>query len=151
MKTSELIDEKTVKLNVHVHTKEEALKEVAKVASEAGRVKNINSFYRGLIEREKQSTTGFGGGVAIPHAKIDDVIKPSIIVIKLAEPVEWGAMDDNPVQLLIALGIPTKYKDTLHLKLLAKLSENLMEEEFIHSLLSAKTEVEICMKVNSIF
>ncbi|WP_188455845.1 PTS sugar transporter subunit IIA [Virgibacillus oceani] len=151
MNNSELINESLIALNVRAKTKDEALKKVANIAFNAGRVKSAKNYLDGLMERENTSTTGFGGGIAIPHAKIDEVLKPTITVIKLKEAVEWKAMDDKPVQLLIALAIPTKQEGTLHLKLLAKLSENLMEEEFTDSLLSANTENEIYQTITSIF
>lgn len=151
MNSSELINTKLIKLNVHAKSKKEALREVAKVAFQAGRVKDIDSYHNGLLEREHTSTTGFGGGIAIPHAKIAEVLKPSIFVVKLEEPVEWNAIDDKPVQILIALAVPTEQEGTLHLKLLARLSENLMEEDFKDSLLSAKTEEELCTTIKNIF
>ena len=151
MNHSELITENLIELNVHAETKEEALKKVAMTAFHAGRVENADSFLHGLLERENTSTTGFGGGIAIPHAKIDEVVKPTITVLKLKEAVDWNAMDDKPVQLLIALAVPTEQEGTLHLKLLAKLSENLMEEEFTASLLSAHTESEIYQTITTIF
>ncbi|WP_373893791.1 PTS sugar transporter subunit IIA [Virgibacillus sp. CBA3643] len=151
MNSSEIINEDFIELNVRARSKEDALREVAKVAFHAGRVKDIASYHNGLLEREDTSTTGFGGGIAIPHAKINDVLKPSVFVVKLEEPVEWNAMDDKPVQLLIALAVPTEQEGTQHLKLLAKLSENLMEEDFTDSLLFAKTEQEIYTVIKNIF
>jgi fructose-specific phosphotransferase system IIA component len=151
MNKSELINESLIELNVHAQTKNEALKQVANIAFNAGRVKNEKSYLHGMLEREKTSTTGFGGGIAIPHAKIDEVFKPTISVIKLKEAVEWKAMDDKPVQLLIALSIPKKQEGTVHLKLLAKLSENLMEEDFVDSLHAANSKEEILHTITSIF
>ncbi|GGB54646.1 PTS mannose transporter subunit IIAB [Virgibacillus dakarensis] len=151
MNYSELINEHLIDLNVKAKTKEDALREVANIAFNAGRVESAEAYLNGMMERENTSTTGFGGRIAIPHAKIDEVIKPTISVVKLEEAVDWQAMDDRPVQLLIALAVPTKQEGTVHLQLLAKLSENLMEDEFTGALLSADTENEIYQTITSIF
>ena len=151
MNNSELINENLIELNVHAQTKNEALKKVANIVFNAGRVENGDNYLNGMLDRETISTTGFGGGVAIPHAKVDGVFEPTISVIKLKQAVEWDAMDDKPVQLLIALAIPRKQEGTVHLKLLAKLSENLMEEDFVDSLKSANTKKKILNTITSIF
>ncbi|MBA4603787.1 PTS sugar transporter subunit IIA [Thermoactinomyces mirandus] len=147
----EIINESLIKLNFHANTKEDVLKEIADIAFNAKRVESAEAYFNGMLERERTSTTGFGGGIAIPHAKIDAILKPTISVIKLREAVDWEAMDDKPVQLIIALAVPANQEGTLHLQLLAKLSENLMEEKFTGSLLSAKTKNEIYQIITSIF
>lgn len=150
MNTSELINDRLVELHVDVQSKEEALQKVANLVFKAGCVESAEAYYKGMMERESTSTTGFGNGIAIPHAKINEVLRPAISVIKLEEAVEWKAMDDKPVQLLIALAVPTKYEGNFHLKLLARLSENLMEDDFINSLLSANTKNEILKTIAGI-
>lgn len=151
MDSTQLIDKQLIELNVHAQTKHEALKKVADVAYANGRVTDSESYYNGLLKRERESTTGFGSGIAIPHAKIDEVLKPSICIVKLDQPVEWESLDDKPVQLIIALAVPTQQEGTLHLQLLATLSENLMEEDFVDALLSAETEIELYNIINNIF
>ncbi len=151
MTNREVIDESLIKLSVHAKTKEDVLKEIAKIAFNAKRVDSAEAYLNGMLERESKSTTGFGSGIAIPHAKIDAILKPAISVIKLKEAVEWEAMDGKPVQLVIALAVPANQEGTLHLQLLAKLSENLMEERFTCSLLSAKTKNEIYQIITGMF
>lgn len=151
MSNREVINESLIKLSVQAKTKEDVLKEIANIAFNAKRVESAEAYFNGMLERERTSTTGFGDGIAIPHAKIDAILKPAISVIKLKEPVEWEAMDENPVQLIIALAVPAHQEGTIHLQLLAKLSENLMEEEFTSSLLSARTKNEIYQIITSIF
>jgi len=143
MNYTELINEKLIQVNINAESKRDALRKIAELAFGAGRITDVNSYYEGLLEREKESTTGFGSGIAIPHAKIDEVVKPSICVAKLNKPVEWQSLDDKPVKLILALAVPTQQEGTLHLQLLAKLSENLMEEDFVYALLSAQSKKEL--------
>lgn len=151
MSENELINESLIKLNLTVNTKKEVLKAISNIVYEEGRVLSAQQYYQGLVEREDNSTTGFGDGIAIPHAKIKEVIKPTISIIKLNSPVEWKAMDGKPVHLIIALAVPDSQEGTMHLQLLAKLSESLMEEEFTNALLSAETSNDIYKIINSIF
>lgn len=151
MDSTELINDHLIYLDSIALSKEHALKEVAQLVYQAGRVQDKDSYLQGLLEREKNATTGFGGGIAIPHAKIDEVIKPTIAVVKFKTPVDWDAMDNKPVRLIIALAVPAQEGGKLHLKLLAKLSEQLMEEDFKEALLSAKTKKELHKTVTGIF
>lgn len=151
MNIANLINESLIELKNKASSKEEALKEVARLVYQAGRVQDKDSYFDGLLDREKAATTGFGGAIAIPHAKIDEVIKPTIAVIKLDQPVDWNAMDDQPVNFIIALAVPTYEEGKLHLQLLASLAEQLMEEEFKEALLSANTKQEIYSIIKNIF
>lgn len=151
MDIADLTNENLIELELKVSSKEDVLKEVARIVYQAGRVQNEESYFYGLLDREKSSTTGFGGAIAIPHAKIAEVIKPTIAVIKLYHPVDWNAMDDKPVKLIIALAVPTQEEGNLHLKMLASLSEQLMEEDFKEALLTANTKLEIYNTIKKVF
>ncbi|NBJ70690.1 MULTISPECIES: PTS sugar transporter subunit IIA [Clostridia] len=150
MKNIELINEKLIEMESNSTTKEEALCEVATIAYKAERVTNKLLYYKSLVERERESTTGFGNGFAIPHAKEDIVKQPTIIVVRLNNPVDWNSLDNKPVKMLVALAIPKKYKGTVHLKLLANLSENLMEEKFRKQLLYSTNKDGICTTIKNI-
>ncbi|MFB1051288.1 PTS sugar transporter subunit IIA [Paraliobacillus sp. JSM ZJ581] len=151
MNATDLINKELIEFDVQAETKAKALGEIARIAYEAGRVQDQQSYFRGLMEREKEFTTGFGDGIAIPHAKLDEVNEPTICIIKLSNPIDWDAMDDQPVQLVIAMAVPTQNEGKLHLKLLATLSEQLMEDDFKEALLSACTKDEIYQVVSKIF
>ncbi|ASN04296.1 PTS sugar transporter subunit IIA [Virgibacillus necropolis] len=147
----DIINEDLIELNNCAPSKRDVLEDVARMVYQEGRVRDKEGYLNGLLEREANSTTGFGDGIAIPHAKIDGVIKPTIAVIKLKNPVEWEAMDNKPVKLIISLAVPSNQKGTLHLKLLANLSEHLMEDDFKRKLILADTKREIYKIITSIF
>ncbi|AUJ23595.1 PTS sugar transporter subunit IIA [Virgibacillus dokdonensis] len=150
MKNTELINEELIEIESNATTKEEALFEVATIAYNAGRVTNKEFYYTCLLDRERESTTGFGNGFAIPHAKEDIVKEPTIIVVRLNNEVSWNSLDNKPVKMLVALAIPEKYKGITHLKLLANLSENLLEEEFRKQLLYATNKEGLCVTIKKI-
>jgi PTS system fructose-specific IIA component len=145
-----LINKDLIEVDFSAKSKEEVLCKVSQIVYKSGRITNKGFYFEGLMERERNSTTGFGESIAIPHAKIKEVIQPTISIIKLEEPIEWEAMDGQPVKLIIALAIPQQESKT-HLKILAKLSEQLMEEDFRTALLSANTKSELYTVIKGIF
>lgn len=89
-----------------------------------------------LAEREKLGSTGFGGGTAIPHARIPGLPAVSAMALRLAQPIEWRAVDDAPVALaLVLLSPPDAGAD--HLKALARVSRRLRQPAFVAKLLGA--------------
>lgn len=89
-----------------------------------------------LAAREKLGATGFGGGVAIPHAKLPGLRQVSGMLIRLAQPIEFKAVDDLPVDLAFALLSPTD-AGAEHLKALASVSRRLRDGRLVAKLRGA--------------
>ena len=89
-----------------------------------------------LGARERIGSTGFGGGVAIPHAKIDGIDAVSAIFVRLAQPMAFDAVDDLPVDLVFALLSPIDAGQD-HLKALARVSRRLRDRGFLAKLRGA--------------
>ena len=89
-----------------------------------------------LAVREKLGSTGFGGGVAIPHAKLDGIAAPVGLFIRLGQPIAFDAVDDLPVDLVFALLSPTGAGSD-HLKALARVSRQLRDRAFLAKLRGA--------------
>lgn len=90
----------------------------------------------GLVKREKLGSTGFGGGVATPHARIVGLSHVVGIFARLAQPIEFQAVDDLPVDIVFALLSPVD-AGALHLKALARVSRRLRERSFVDKLRGA--------------
>ena len=89
-----------------------------------------------LGEREKLGSTGFGGGVAIPHARVDGVGGVVAVFLRLAHPIAFGAVDAAPVDLVWAqLSPPSAGAD--HLKALSRVSRRLRDRAFLDKLRGA--------------
>jgi len=113
--------------------KEYAIKEISKICSkEIGIDSNI--LYKNFMDREKLDSTGFGNGVAIPHAKIDGLKNPMIAIIKFSKKIEWDAIDDKPVNVVIPLIMPANDEGNLHLKIISSFARKLAHNEFIEKL-----------------
>lgn len=89
-----------------------------------------------LSEREKLGSTGFGGGIAIPHGKLDGLNHVIAVFARLAQPVDFAAVDDLPVDLVFMLLSPVGASAD-HLKALASVSRRLRDRNFAAKLRGA--------------
>ena len=104
----------------------------------AGRSLGIDSRHIAdrLGQRERLGSTGFGGGVAIPHGKIDGLTRVVGLFAKLAQPLEFAAVDAMPVDLVFLLLSPPDV-GVEHLKALARVSRRLRDRAFVAKLRGA--------------
>ncbi|MEO6152468.1 MAG: PTS sugar transporter subunit IIA [Croceibacterium sp.] len=93
-----------------------------------------------LEERERLGSTGFGRGVAIPHARIPGIGRPVAALLKLRHPVDFAAADGMPVDLVFGLLSPENSGAT-HLHALAAISR-LVRDERVHEALSEAPDAE---------
>lgn len=89
-----------------------------------------------LADRERRGSTGFGGGIAIPHAKLPGLAHVVVAVVRLAQPIEFQAVDDLPVDLVFALLSPVD-AGAAHLKALARVSRGLRNPALVAKLRGA--------------
>src|SRR6478736_4456673 len=89
-----------------------------------------------LVERERLGSTGFGGGVAIPHGKIDNLDHVVGIFAQLASPIDFQAIDDMPVDIALLLLSPPD-AGVEHLKALARISRKLRDKAVVAKLRGA--------------
>lgn len=90
----------------------------------------------GLARREKLGSTGFGGGIAIPHARLEGIDAIRGVFLRLAKPIDFNAVDDLPVDLVFALFSPPE-AGAAHLKALARVSRMLRDQAFVAKLRGA--------------
>lgn len=145
MDLSKMVDERLVKFNFEVDSKEDAITKVATLMAQAEKVSDLDKYIEGVFEREKEFSTGIGMGVAIPHCKSDVVNEAAFTLVKLKNEIEWGSLDDKPVSYIIMLAAPNS-ADNVHLKMLSQLATNLMDDDFRKGLLEA-TSIEEIKKV----
>ncbi len=95
-----------------------------------------------LNEREAMGSTGFGRGVAIPHARVPGLKRPVAGFIKLGKPIDFGAVDGAPVNLVFGL-ISPEQSGVAHLHALAAISRLMRDESVQASLIAARREDEL--------
>ena len=89
-----------------------------------------------LAEREKLGSTGFGGGVAIPHARLPALTRIVVIVARLTQPFDYQSVDDGPVDIVVAMLSPSG-AGAEHLKALARVSRRFRDSGFVAKLRGA--------------
>ncbi|MCY6369355.1 PTS sugar transporter subunit IIA [Clostridium ganghwense] len=143
MDITTMITTNTVELDVDLKSKEEALSYITEILEREKRITSKEETFKGYVDREEQCTTGIGFGLAIPHCKVESVVEPTIVYLTLKNPVDWQALDDKPVKIVIGLAVPKKDEGTLHLEILSSLASNLMEDEFKDSLFSMNSKNDL--------
>ena len=145
MRITDLLSEKTISIDVKASSKDDVIKQAVALMAKSGVIKDVEVYQKGVFKREEESTTGIGEGIAIPHCKSDVVSKPALAAMVIPEGVEYEALDGEPVQLLFLIAAPNS-EDNVHLDVLARLSEMLMDEDFKNKLVAAK-DVKEFLKV----
>lgn len=95
-----------------------------------------------LLQREQREASGIDGGVAIPHLKSTPLSTPHIILAKLSTPIDFGAMDGQPVDIVCAVLSP-QMDGVLHLRRLSRITRLLRESYVLERLRAATSEKEM--------
>lgn len=131
-------------------SRDEALSFVSNQAAKAGIASDADAVMNAFLAREAEGTTGMMEGFAIPHAKSDAITEAAVIVVKDESGVTgWDTMDGAPVNVAIALLIPGAQAGTTHLKILSKVAEALMDEDFRATVKGSTDAVEIAKTINA--
>jgi fructose-specific PTS system IIA-like component len=127
---SSLLDRDLVILNSKSESKEEAIREIINSFYVEARTNDPDQLEEAVWTREEVYSTGLGHGFAIPHCKSDAVITESIGVLKLSQPVEWGALDGQPVHTVILLAARESNANGRHMQVFSQLARKLVSEKF---------------------
>lgn len=125
MQLSDLVSTKSVVAALKAGSKKQALQELSQVAAEVTG-KPAREVFEILLQRERLGSTGVGQGIGIPHGKIAGLEKLYGIFARLDTPIEFDAMDDQPVDLIFLLLAPES-AGADHLKALARISRLLRD------------------------
>ena len=115
--------------------KKRLLEQVAKLLGDSPEVER--AVFDALVGRERLGSTGLGHGVAIPHGRSNKVSTAVGAFLRLGEPVDFGAPDGQPVDLVFALVVPEHFASQ-HLMLLSQLAEMFGDAGFRDQLRAAR-------------
>ena len=132
---SDILEPEAVLTGLPVATKKALFAQLAATAAAVVTVDARDAADR-LAAREKLGSTGFGGGVAIPHAKMPGLDRVTGVFARLAKPIGFQAVDDLPVDLVFMLLSPVD-AGADHLKALARVSRRLRDTAFLQKLRGA--------------
>ena len=136
MRITDLLDKKSVTLDLVASTKIEAIDKMIDLVENSGNLNNKEEYKKAIIAREEMSTTGIGEGVAIPHAKTKAVNKACLASGVSKDGIDYESFDGSLSHLFFMIAAPDGANDT-HLEVLSRLSTILMDEEFRNSLINA--------------
>lgn len=146
---SKIFKEDHILFDESAKTQEEAFRVIADIAFEKGYVSDKEVFFEGLKDREKEATTGFKEGIAIPHSKDASVLKPGMFLIKFKHSIDWQALDKKPVNTVFALTIPEEGASE-HLKLLSLIARKLIDTDFREGILNNNDPKELTSIIDTI-
>lgn len=136
MKLTDLISLKLIDTDIQGATKESVIDEMIEKLDQAGAINSKRKFKKAILSREKESSTGIGFSIAIPHGKSKAVTKPSVVFGIKKDGVDWESYDGTLAQLIFMIAVPEAAAGNEHLKILQMLSRKLMNEEYREQLLS---------------
>lgn len=138
MKIRDLLSPESIDIWGSAVSKQEAIDKAVDLMNKSGRIADVETYRRGVYEREEEGTTGIGEGIAIPHCKSSSVIKPGLSAMVLRDGVDFDALDGEKVHLIFLIAAPNT-EDNVHLDVLSKLSVLLMDEDFTTALRNANS------------
>ena len=145
MRIRDLLAAESIELNGSAAGKQDVLNKMVDLMAKSGKIRDVETYRKGVFAREEEGTTGIGEGIAIPHCKSDAVKAPGLAAMVVKDGVEFDALDGAPVNLLFLIAAPNT-EDNVHLEVLSKLSVLLMDEDFSRALQNAKSPEEF-MKI----
>lgn len=143
MRIADFLKEDRVLLKLEAGSKEEAIKEIARLLGNSKEITDFDLFLRDIFEREALNTTGIGEHIAIPHARTDAVKDFVIAFGRSSEGIEFNSLDKKPAKFIFLMGTPQENGLNSYLKILAHLTRLLKHESFREALLKASSPKEV--------
>ncbi len=138
---SRLLSEGSIIVPIRATDKQSLLDTLLETACKSSLVANCIEARKAVLEREKQMSTGVGGGLAIPHARTDAVSGTVAVMGILETPVPYDALDGKDVQLVLLLLGP-RNDTSRHIRILSRVSRLMSDDQTRLGLLNATSEQE---------
>jgi fructose-specific phosphotransferase system IIA component len=129
MNILDILSPKAIKVPLESSDKKGAIDELVNLIAGAGLITEPETLRKVVWEREQQRTTGIGEGLAIPHGKSTSSKKLVIAMGRPAQPIDFGAIDNKPVKLIVLLASPPD-KTSDHIQALGKISRLMADPKF---------------------
>ncbi|HFR3528166.1 PTS transporter subunit EIIA [Streptococcus suis] len=142
MKIQDVLRKDVMLLDLQATSKEAVIDEMIASLVDKGYVTDFDVFKTGIMNREAQTTTGLGDGIAMPHAKNAAVKEATVLFAKSNKGVDYASLDGQPTDLFFMIAAPEGANDT-HLAALAELSKYLMKAGFADKLRGVSSPEEV--------
>ena len=132
-----------VTLDLQATDRDEAIREMARMLAEDGRVGDVDRYVSDVLAREEEGATGMGMGIAIPHAKSQGVEQVGVAFARSEKGIDFGGDEGGEDSRLLFLIAAPEGSGDMHVSLLAKLSRRLVHRSFRESLHEASSPDEV--------
>lgn len=134
-----VISKSMVFLDTEFGSQNELFKFLATELYNQNRSDSVEEVVKGFYLREEEFSTAVNDGIAIPHCRNHSIKEATVAVIRNKNFVEWSA-EDEKCNLFFALMIPEENENQMHIKILAKVAQLIMEDDFIEKIKTYSTE-----------
>ena len=142
MKIQDVLNKNVMLFDLQATDKEGVINEMIQSLVDNGVVTDFETFKTGIMNREAQTSTGLGDGIAMPHSKNEAVKEATVLFAKSNKGVDYASLDGQPTDLFFMIAAPEGANDT-HLAALAELSKYLMKPGFADKLRQASTPDQV--------
>ena len=142
MKIQDVLNKNVMLFDLQATDKEGVINEMIQSLVDNGVVTDFETFKAGIMNREAQTSTGLGDGIAMPHSKNEAVKEATVLFAKSNKGVDYASLDGQPTDLFFMIAAPEGANDT-HLAALAELSKYLMKPGFADKLRQASTPEQV--------
>ena len=142
MKIQDVLNKNVMLFDLQATDKEGVINEMIQSLVDNGVVTDFETFKAGIMNREAQTSTGLGDGIAMPHSKNEAVKEATVLFAKSNKGVDYASLDGQPTDLFFMIAAPEGANDT-HLAALAELSKYLMKPGFADKLRQASTSDQV--------
>ena len=142
MKIQDVLNKNVMLFDLQATDKEGVINEMVQSLVDNGVVTDFDTFMAGIMNREAQTSTGLGDGIAMPHSKNEAVKEATVLFAKSNKGVDYASLDGQPTDLFFMIAAPEGANDT-HLAALAELSKYLMKPGFADKLRQASTPDQV--------
>ena len=147
MRITELFTTRSIALDVAAAGQNEIIDRLVELQATHGNITDKDAYKKALYAREAEASTYVDNGITVPHAKTSCVTRPSLAAMRLSTPVQYNAEDDGKTDLLFAIAAPEN--GSLHVDMLARMMQMLMNEDFVAKLHAAKTPEEFLAAIDA--
>ncbi len=141
MKLADLITPDRV-VHLKSTSKDEVLEEMVDVLALAPQVRDRKALFQAILDRESILSTGIGLGIAVPHAKIASVDRIVAALGKTSRGINYGALDDNPVHIVVMIGANDS-EQSEYIRSLARVTLLLKNEKIREAIIGAENPEDI--------
>ena len=142
MNLLDIVSEDCIRVPLEADDKQGVINELVDLLSASGLAADADSLKSAVWTREQTRTTGIGHGLAIPHGKCTGLKGLAMAIGKPAEPLEFEAIDGQPVRLVVLLASPPD-RTSDHIQALARISRLMTMEAFREQIYAAESAQQV--------